>query len=151
MRNSRESLDQVAWAVIQERSAPRGVAPGLRHGGRPSTFAEILRQMRDGRSWEHAFAEFLDEFYRFKDPAFFANAPPKSFPKRRRAFLAATAEHLSRRFGLMPPAWTEEPEYFLRHEWSVGFGAASPETRKKAAREFLRRGIVFNSRGLIRL
>ena len=36
------------------------------------------------------------------------------------AYLAALAESLCREFGMCPPAWTEEPSYYLKRPWFAG-------------------------------
>lgn len=36
------------------------------------------------------------------------------------AYLAALAESLCREFGMRPPAWTEEPAYYLKRPWFAG-------------------------------
>ena len=36
------------------------------------------------------------------------------------AYLAALAESLCRAFGMCPPAWTEEPAYYLKRPWFAG-------------------------------
>lgn len=152
MNNPRQKLDRKAWAIIRRKKAPKGVKPGV---ARASNFPEILYWMKEGSvmwgttsmSFETAFHNFLDEFYYFKRASFFRQEPPKEFTQRQRAFLAATAEYLCRRFKLRCPAWTKKPEYFLDEEWDVvGLG-----NRRKSAPEFRRHGIIFAARGLIRL
>jgi hypothetical protein len=152
MNNPRAKFDRMAWASIKRRKASKGVKPGV---ARPSTFPEILEWMKKGSamwgtssmSYENAFQNFLEEFYWFKRASFFRQEPPKEFSREERAFLAATAEYLCRRFELRCPAWTKKPEYFLDKEWDVlGF-----TNRRKSAPEFKRHGILFAARGLIRL
>jgi hypothetical protein len=95
----------------------------------------------------HGVQDFLDEFHYFKRASFFRYEPPKEFSLRERAFLAATAEYLCRRFNLRCPAWTKKPEYFLEREWDkLGFG-----NRRLGAPEYKHHGIIFCGRGLIRL
>lgn len=36
------------------------------------------------------------------------------------AYLAALAESLCREFGMRPPAWTEQPVYYLKRPWFAG-------------------------------
>jgi hypothetical protein len=152
MNNPRAKFDRMAWASIKRRKASKGAKPGV---ARASNYPEILEWMKKGsvmwgsksKSFDDAFHDFLDEFYYFKRASFFRQEPPKEFTQRQRAFLAATAEYLCRRFKLRCPAWTKKPEYFLDEEWDVlEFG-----NRRKSAPEFRRHGIIFAARGLIRL
>lgn len=152
MRTPRQKLDRIAWRIIARKHADAGDKPG---GARLPNFPEIAYWMKRGSvmsgtssmSFTDAFDNFLDEFYLFKRASFFRQEPPKEFSGRDRAFLAATAEHLCRRFHLRCPAWTEKPEYFLAEEWDV----VELGNRRKSAPEFRRRGMIFAERGLIRL
>jgi hypothetical protein len=152
MRMPRQKLDRIAWRIITRKHADADDKPGQ---ARPSNFPEILYWMNRGSvmwgttsmKFETAFDNFLDEFYWFKRESFFAAEPPTEFSLQQRAFLAATAEYLCRRFKLRCPVWTQKPEYFLEEEWDVvGLG-----NRRKSAPEFRRHGMIFAARGLIRL
>jgi hypothetical protein len=107
--------------------------------------------MRKGYDWRHCWGEFLDEFHIFKRASFFAEEPSHSFTPRRRAFLAGAAQYVCNRFGLEVPVWTEKPEYFLSEEWAPGQDVISDLLGQEAAEEFVRRGIIFRARSLIRL
>jgi hypothetical protein len=152
MNKLRAKLDRKAWAILRRRKAPKGAKPGV---ARASNYPEILERMKKGsvmwgtksKSFDTAFHDFLDEFYYFKSASFFRYKPPKEFSPRERAFLAATAEYLCRRFKLRCPTWTKKAEYFLEREWDrLGFG-----NRRLGAPEYKRHGIIFWGRGLIRL
>jgi hypothetical protein len=67
------------------------------------------------------------------------------FDRWQRAFLAATAEYLSVRFKLPVPDWVHQPEFVLAEEWDRA------ATRADADPVYLKHGIVYNTRDLIRL
>lgn len=104
---------------------------------------------------------FLERFYSWRCASFFEHEPPEALRPEYRAFLAALAEFLCRKYGLPVPEWTEKkPEYFLAVEWDpvlemdeIPVTALTPiETlRERAAPEFRRRGILFAGRNLIRV
>ena len=150
MRTLRQKYDRMAWGIIARKRADPDDKPGQ---ARPSNFPEILYWMNRGSvmwgttsmKFETAFHNFLDEFYLFKRESFFADEPPKEFSPQQRAFLAATAEYLCRRFRLSCPPWTNKPEYFLPEKFNMLIGSHRP------APEYKRHGILFSSRGLIRL
>ena len=143
MTTQRQKFDRIAWRQIRKLRAPRGAKP---EGPLPLDFVDLMQQILDGNSWDVALAEFLDNFYFYKSPSFFSKEPPVAFPKHRRAFLAAMAEYLCRRFKLRCPAWTNKPEYFLETEW-----APDKYFRGRSAPEFKRHGIRYAARNLIRL
>jgi hypothetical protein len=153
--------DALVWKAIRTRPVPKHNNIGLAFSRRPGDFAELaIAVFQRGDEFGYAFAHFLDEFYLFRRPNFFEKEPPASFSAKERAFLAATAEYLSREFQWEPPAWTEKPEYFLPEEWDyVADLSEFPEElrpridnrRKRATPEFLRHGIIYEARGLLRL
>lgn len=152
MHRAREQFDALAWNAIRRRRAPEGAVPGV---GRPANFPAIVEHMRKGsalsgttsKSFIDAFHDFLDEFYYFKQASFFEQEPPVELSERERAFLAATAEHLSRRFHLPVPDWTQNSEYFLKSPLDM-VGATD---RRRGNRDYRRHGIIYDARGLIRL
>lgn len=84
---------------------------------RPGSLAEAAELARAGRQgFEHALAEFLDEFYAHPDrrQAMIADPPPAMPERLHDAMLGAVAEHLARRWGLRVPGWAEEQHRFLR-------------------------------------
>lgn len=152
--------DALVWRAIHSRPVPGHDRFGLEHSGRSGDFEELGRAVERGEVFGYAFAHFLDEFYLFRRPSFFAKEPPVAFPPRRRAFLAGVAEYLSNQFDLDPPEWIGKPEYFLSEEWDyVSDFEEFPEElrdriderRARATPEFLRRGIIYEARNLLRL
>jgi len=153
--------DALVWKAIRTRPLPKHANIGLAYSRRPGDFEELGVAVNErGEDYGYAFAHFLDEFYLFRRPSFFAKEPPASFSPKRRAFLAATAEYVSREFGREAPAWTSKPEYFLAEEWD--FITDMPEfveelrarvdrRRERATPEFLRHNIIYEARGLLRL
>ena len=137
-------FDKIAWDIIHKMPPPRMPnRKGLAQTGRPKDFAELEVLLSSGEDWRIAFPMFLDEFYCFKTPDFFAVEPSGFFDVRMRAWLAGVAEYLCRRFGLPVPEWTEKPEYFLAEFWKRTDDAGEPE--------FRRRNVGYNPRHLIRL
>jgi hypothetical protein len=134
-----------------------GAPAGLHQSMRPSTYQELYELMELKHDWELAWSEFRHEFYRFKSESFFAVPPPEGFSQEYQALLAGAAEFWCREFGLEPPAWIEEPEYFLDEWWTPWGGHLSQEPERVAERKskadpaFLRRKIIFAARKVIAL
>lgn len=153
--------DALAWAAIHSRPALTHDQFGLRHSGRPANFEELAEAIHErGQEFDFALSHFLDEFYLVRRPCFFAQEPPASLSQKERAFLAATAEFLCREFAIEAPAWINREEYRLPVEWDYITDIPEfPESlrdrvaarRERATPEFLRHGIIFESRGLLRL
>ena len=159
MRTLRQKADRKVWRIIKTRRdlQPEDVMP---NGPRPASFPAIRNWMNCGRvlastgspndsktkPFEDAFYDFLDEFYLFQRVSFFEQEPPKEFKPETRAFLAATAEYLCRRFNLECPGWTRKPEYFLPKEIDL-----CGRPRRFGTPEYKQHGILFSSRGLMRL
>jgi hypothetical protein len=153
--------DAIAWKAIQSRPLPTSTHFGLANSGRPANFVEIERAMVEReQAYGYACDHFLDEFYLFRRQSFFAEEPPASLDRRRRAFLAAVAEFLSGEFQLPLPEWTEKPEYFLAEEWdwvedqpdfNDELRARISRRRESATPAFRRRNILYEGRNLIRL
>lgn len=151
----------MVWNAIRTRPLPKHSNIGLKFSRRPGDFEELaIAVFERDDDYGYAFAHFLDEFYLFRRPSFFAKEPPPSFNPKDRAFLAATAEYLSREFGWEAPAWTSKSEYFLAEEWDYVVDLPEfPEElrlriahrRERATPEFLRHGIIYEARGLLRL
>jgi hypothetical protein len=148
-------LDAIAWATIHSRPIPKSDPVP------PRNFAELGQA--EGPEFSEAVDTFLERFYSYRSrwgEKFFEVEPPLSFTPEYRAFLAAMTEFLCHEFNLPVPEWTENLEYFLGEEWDAALDleefpwvAVIPieDRRERAAPEFLRRGIVFPSRGLIRV
>ncbi len=99
---------------------------------RPGSLAEAVRShLEAGTEFRYHLASFLDGFY--LDPSSrsrregLADAPPLTGKSRFDALIGAIGEHLCRRWRLGPvPAWTEEPERFLKAPWFLGSERMKP-------------------------
>lgn len=88
---------------------------------RPRSLAEVERLANGGSnegSFDALLREFLDEFY-LEDSSVARVQMLEVEPRitgndRRDAYLAAVAEHLSRRYTLASPAWVAGPARFLK-------------------------------------
>jgi hypothetical protein len=171
-KTSREGLDRIAWRIIDQQFQYPLESAGLAKNARPKSFPEFEMQLRIGIDFECALSMFLQEFYSHRDPCFFAEPPSAQLSAMKRAALAGAAEWLCHRFGYDVPAWTEEPEFFLKSErnwfdeWDTSdedgailaevfdpefIASIREESVKKSAQEFLRRNLLFPVRGLIRI
>jgi hypothetical protein len=112
----RDRQDRIAWRVIHNQPKSKWPPAGLAASLRPFNYQELFDLMELKDDFEFAWSEFKHEFYRHKDPSFFAVPPPEKFAQPDRAFLAGAAEFWCREFGLEAPAWIEETQYFL-NEW----------------------------------
>lgn len=83
--------------------------------------------------------------------------PPTWLSPRLQTLLAASAEFLSVEFGLPVPEWVHEPRYTLPEPWDPwedicpDVAEFREERVAKAHPIFLRHGVVYESRTLIRL
>lgn len=90
---------------------------------RPHSLREVAEWTLAGKCpLEPALREFLDTFYTAEstlDRAAMLQEEPPLLPKdTANAYLGAVAEHLCRRYRLLPiPAWTAKPERFLHEPW----------------------------------
>jgi hypothetical protein len=163
MPKSRAEIDELCWQILENKVRRQGPPPGYPPGPRPSNFVELAQMIEDTGDFEHCWGAYLHSFYIYKSESFFAVPPPTTFKQERRAWLAGCAEYLSLRFHLPVPAWTEEPEYFLSEEWDsssevflwaemiVDTSEFRFEHRASSDPPFLRRNVLFESRGLIAL
>lgn len=83
----------------------------------PHTLDDVVRLGEAHGDRDAFLREFLDGFYREKDPG--RRAPmlavePRRSDEKADAYLAAVAEHLAWRYQLPVPAWTQDPSRFLR-------------------------------------
>jgi hypothetical protein len=115
-KTSRDELDRIAWRTIDQQFQYPLESAGLAKNARPKSFPEFETQLRMGIDFECALSMFLHEFYSHRDPCFFAEPPSAHLSDMKRAALAGAAEWLCHRFGYDVPAWTEEPEFFLKSE-----------------------------------
>jgi hypothetical protein len=148
-------LDAIAWDTIHSRPTPKSDPVP------PRNFAELGQG--EGPEFAEAVDTFLERFYSYRSRCgekFFEVEPPLSLRSEYRAFLAGMTEFLCHEFKLRVPDWTEKQEYFLTEEWDAALDldefpwvAVIPieDRREQAAPEFMRRRIVFPSRGLIRV
>jgi hypothetical protein len=154
---TRSELDQLAWKIIEEQPLAKGVPPGYAASGRPANFQELAYMTEVTGDFERSWSEYRHEFYRYRTATFFAVEPPKSFSPELRAMLAGAAEYLSDRFGLPVPGWTSHPEYFLDRVWDPwedivpDIEQYRDERRARSHQAFLRRNVIFETRGLISL
>jgi hypothetical protein len=95
----------------------------------PTSLAEaVSRYIADGALVEDAFAvlldEFLDAFYTEEDAArrwaMIDEEPKRIGSERLDAYIGAVGEHLSRRWELRIPTWTEQPWREVAEPWFVG-------------------------------
>src|SRR5690348_11194645 len=90
---------------------------------RPKTLAEVAQRVAGGDSFERCLAEFLDEFYAGPNEQALANEPVLLEPTSgdtgqvQDAYLAATADELSRAYRLPRPAWTSTEPRKLHRPW----------------------------------
>jgi hypothetical protein len=85
---------------------------------RPHNLVEVIRQGNIHGDMGAALREFLDEFYiescQEVRVQMLAPEPPLTGVEHRDAYFAAVAEHLSRRYKLPIPQWTNEESRFLK-------------------------------------
>ncbi len=91
----------------------------------PDTLAEVAcRARRTEIPFSVSLDEFLDAFYtqddRGRRQAMIDGEPERIGVEREDAYLAAVAEHLARRDGLMIPEWTEASWREVAEPWFVG-------------------------------
>ena len=90
---------------------------------RPKTLADVAILAEQGDSFDRCLANFLDEFYASPNASSMAVQPAllvSKFGELGRvqdAYLAATAEELSRQFGLPKPDWTVGETRQLSRPW----------------------------------
>ncbi|MDR2113239.1 MAG: hypothetical protein LBQ62_09090 [Candidatus Accumulibacter sp.] len=98
----------------------RHLVPGLK-GRRPRTLAQVIECERRFGRFDAFLREFCDEFYIEQDAAeraaMLEAEPPLSDDEKHDAYLAASAEHLARRYHLPVPDWTNRPARFLHRAW----------------------------------
>jgi hypothetical protein len=90
---------------------------------RPRTFAEVAELTMRGESFDYCLASFLDEFYAAPKLDAFAQAPrllAAHFGELGRvqdAYLAASAEELSRAYRFPAPTWVDDEARKLHRPW----------------------------------
>jgi hypothetical protein len=108
---------------------------------------QIAADTANGGRFSYLLGDFLDAFYRAPlaealapEPELLQGAVPKG--EVWDAFLAATAEHLARRYHFRIPSWTNSPSRQLRHPY---FPIEAPQFR---ATLLLESPVEFRSRNL---
>ena len=81
------------------------------HAGREPFYGEIGNLMDDFRAHCSTAQERM---------ALVSEQPFSSGQPETDAYLAALAESLCRECGMCPPAWTEQPDYYLKRPWFAG-------------------------------
>ena len=97
---------------------------------RPKTLAKVAELTLQGDSFDRCLANFLDHFYGAPQAEALAEAPILLTPTQgdigrvHDAYLAATAEELTRRFSLAVPSWTVDHNRALQRPWFASSLAA---------------------------
>ena len=120
------------------------------------TLALVSDRVRAGEDLRFAVREFLDEFQLLTRDDLRTRAlgarPGLTGDRRADAYLGALAEHLAGTSGTERPAWSVEPERFLKRFWFVsevpGFRALAVVQSPAACR---RRGIFIAKGALERV
>ena len=90
---------------------------------RPQTLAEVAKLTAKGQSFDFCLANWLDEIGVSPTDAALKEPPELLAPtfgdlgQVQDAYLAATAEELSRMYGLLLPRWVDADERKLRRPW----------------------------------
>src|SRR5947209_8012377 len=90
---------------------------------RPKTLAEVAELTAGGESFDYSLANFLDEFYAGPNAQALADSPRLLSPQFgetgsvQDAYLAATADELSRAYQFSFPAWTAAETRRLYRPW----------------------------------
>jgi hypothetical protein len=90
---------------------------------RPKALAEVAELVMGGDAFDRCLANFLDEFYAAPNADALAGAPALLAPhfgepgRVHDAYLAATAEELSRAYQFSVPAWTDAETRKLHRPW----------------------------------
>lgn len=88
---------------------------------RPDTLADVAHRRNAGEELSPLLREFLDTFYgRIGSSSAAATISDEPEPLRdpiEHAYLGAVAEHLGRRWGLDPPAWSNHASRFLKRPY----------------------------------
>ncbi|GEM_PF-1429188 len=161
----RSHTDGIAWATIDAHIPP--LRPEGYRSSRPSNYQELWEAVQayqphpndsDAPPWmwpafEHAWSNFLHEFFYWRLADFFAVPPSAELGPERCAMLAGSAEYLCHRYDLDVPEWVADHRFQLPH--LQDFYPENPATRfarcQRAAPEFLSLNLIFEARNLITL
>lgn len=97
---------------------------------RPTTLAEVSRLVAQGQPFDLTLGNFLDDFKTKPSADALAEVPMLLAPalghqgRIQDAYLAATAEELSRQHGLPLPRWVDRQERKLQRPWFASSMAA---------------------------
>ena len=97
---------------------------------RPKTLAEVAQLTLAGNSFDHCFANFLDEFYAAPNQAALVDPPALLAPtlgdpgQVRDAYLGATAEELAGHYQFPVPEWAAAEARKLHRPWFASSLAA---------------------------
>jgi hypothetical protein len=120
------------------------------------TLANLARNLRNRRPLELELGDWLDRFYLAptseafrEEPMLLAGDLPNGAVAD--ALLGAVAEHLARRYSLPIPAWTFEPQRFLRRPYFALEAAAFRATLLlESPMEFRSRNLFVTANALSR-
>lgn len=160
-------MDQLCWEILDSKLRDSHTSENTPK--RPANYTELEWAIMGYLSspsetdlpwgwpaFEHSWANFLDEFFERLSADFFAARPPVSFPQKYQALLAGAADYLCTRYDLDLPDWIDDEQYCLSClcDWTLDL----PELRSTRFRRcqradpvFLKRNLIFEARGLIRL
>ncbi|MBI3516046.1 MAG: hypothetical protein HY060_18595 [Proteobacteria bacterium] len=121
---------------------------------RPKTLVELSRSVLAGETeFDIGLREFLDNFYSAAAPERERSmqSRPLSMDPLRDAYIAATAEHLARRWGLPVPPWTDDHGFELaRPHFSGGLESLKAILTAESPTAFRRRLLFVSANALDR-
>jgi hypothetical protein len=121
---------------------------------RPKTLVEVARRVLSAEDqFDPSLREFLDHFYGADDAerALAIRDRPMPMDPLRDAYVAATAEHLARRWDLAVPAWTHDHGFELtRPHFSGGLESLKAILTVESPTAFRRRLLFVSANALDR-
>jgi len=118
---------------------------------RPQSLKEISLQVAEGRQYNSAVKEFIDEVIAAADrprspdglyalpESFYADEPIELPSPIHMAHLGGLSEQLAVLCGKQPPAWSEKKEFFLKTPVFLGGEAFRPRAVEETPSAFRRR------------
>jgi hypothetical protein len=120
----------------------------------PKTIAEVAHRVVAGEdAFDRILREFLDHFYTAtsESRALALQARPEPIDALHDAYIAATAEHLARRWNLAVPSWTEDHGFALkRPHYSGGLESLKAILTAESPTAFRRRLLFVSADALDR-